>query len=106
MEQIYIYFFSRRPLYLKQIGIFQEGTPRRTDISLIALIGCFRSHLKAYCIDNITNSTFLKDNKEDKVLKFTNANKGEAKDVERKSGFYLSFKDDKKFIMTLKKYKK
>ena len=34
--------FSRRPLMpLEQIGI-QEGTPRRTDISLIGLGGCFR----------------------------------------------------------------
>ena len=34
--------FSRRPLCLEQIGIFQEGTPRRTDISAIGLGGCFR----------------------------------------------------------------
>ena len=35
--------FSRRPLCLEHIGIFQEGTPSRTDISLIGLGGCFRS---------------------------------------------------------------
>ena len=29
--------FSRRPLCLEHIGIFQEGTPSRTDISLIGL---------------------------------------------------------------------
>ena len=34
--------FSRRPLCLEHIGIFQEGTPSRTDISLIGLGGCFR----------------------------------------------------------------
>ena len=34
--------FSRRPLCLEQICIFQEGTPLRTDISLIGLDGCFR----------------------------------------------------------------
>ena len=34
--------FSRRPLCLEQIGIFQKGTPRRTDISAIGLGGCFR----------------------------------------------------------------
>ena len=34
--------FSRRPLCLEQIGIFQEGTLRQTDISLIGLDGCFR----------------------------------------------------------------
>ena len=34
--------FSRRPLRLEHIGIFQEGTPSRTDISLIGLSGCFR----------------------------------------------------------------
>ena len=34
--------FSRRHLWLEQIGVFQEGTPRRTtDISLIRLAGCF-----------------------------------------------------------------
>ena len=33
--------FSRRPLCLKQIGIFQEGIPLRTDILLIDLGGCF-----------------------------------------------------------------
>ena len=35
--------FSRSPLCLEHIGIFQEGTPFRTDISLIGLGGCFRS---------------------------------------------------------------
>ena len=35
--------FSRRPLCLEHIGIFQEGTPSRTDISLLGLGGCFRS---------------------------------------------------------------
>ena len=34
--------FSRRPLCLEHIGIFQEGTPSRTDISLIGLGGYFR----------------------------------------------------------------
>ena len=34
--------FSRRPLCIEQIGIFQEGTLRQTDISLIGLDGCFR----------------------------------------------------------------
>ena len=34
--------FSRRSLCLEHIGIFQEGTPSRTDISLIGLGGCFR----------------------------------------------------------------
>ena len=34
--------FSRTPLCLEHIGIFQEGTPSRTDISLIGLGGCFR----------------------------------------------------------------
>ena len=34
--------FSRRPLCLEHIGIFQEGTLSRTDISLIGLGGCFR----------------------------------------------------------------
>ena len=34
--------FSRRPLCLEHIDIFQEGTPSRTDISLIGLGGCFR----------------------------------------------------------------
>ena len=34
--------FSRRPLCLEHIGIFQEGTPSRTDISLLGLGGCFR----------------------------------------------------------------
>ena len=34
--------FSRRLLCLEHIGIFQEGTPSRTDISLIGLGGCFR----------------------------------------------------------------
>ena len=34
--------FSRRPLCLEHIGIFQKGTPSRTDISLIGLGGCFR----------------------------------------------------------------
>ena len=34
--------FSRRPLCLEQICIFQEGIPSRTDISLIGLGGCFR----------------------------------------------------------------
>ena len=29
-------------LCLEHIGIFQEGTPSRTDISLIGLGGCFR----------------------------------------------------------------
>ena len=32
--------FSRRPLCLEHIGIFQEGTTSRTDISLIGLGGC------------------------------------------------------------------
>ena len=31
-----------RPLCLEHIGIFQEGTLSRTDISLIGLGGCFR----------------------------------------------------------------
>ena len=34
--------FYRRPLCLEHIGIFQEGTPSRTDISLVGLGGCFR----------------------------------------------------------------
>ena len=34
--------FSRRLLCLEHIGIFQEGTLSRTDISLIGLGGCFR----------------------------------------------------------------
>ena len=34
--------FSRSLLRLEHIGIFQEGTPSRTDISLIGLGGCFR----------------------------------------------------------------
>ena len=34
--------FSRSPLCLEHISIFQEGTPSRTDISLIGLGGCFR----------------------------------------------------------------
>ena len=38
--------FSRRPLCLEHIGIFQEGTPSRTDISLIGLGGCFRKKRK------------------------------------------------------------
>ena len=38
--------FSRRPLCLEQILIFQEGTPSRTDISLIGLGGCFRHFMK------------------------------------------------------------
>ena len=37
--------FSRRPLCLEQILIFQEGTPSRTDISLIGLGGCFRTYV-------------------------------------------------------------
>ena len=36
--------FSRKPLYLEHISIFQEGTPSRTDISLIGLGGCFRKY--------------------------------------------------------------
>ena len=44
--------FSRRHLCLEQIGIFQEGTPtplpRRTDISLIGLGGCFRFEMDCY----------------------------------------------------------
>ena len=36
---------SRRPLCLEHIGIFQEGTPSRTDILLIGLGGCFRTLL-------------------------------------------------------------
>ena len=32
----------------RQIDIFQEGTPRRTDISVIGLAGCFRTKLLQY----------------------------------------------------------
>ena len=35
--------FSRNLLCLEHIGIFQESTPSRTDISLIGLGGCFRN---------------------------------------------------------------
>ena len=38
--------FSRSPLCLEHIDIFQEGTPSRTDISLIGLGGCFRYFIK------------------------------------------------------------
>ena len=34
--------FQETPMPQKQIGIFQEGTPHRTDISLTGLGGCFR----------------------------------------------------------------
>ena len=34
--------FQETPMPLEHIGIFQEGTPSRTDISLIGLGGCFR----------------------------------------------------------------
>ena len=37
--------FSRSLLCLEHIGIFQEGTPSRTDILLIGLGGCFRTFL-------------------------------------------------------------
>ena len=43
--------FSRRPLCLEHIGIFQEGTPSRTDISLIGLGGCFRNLRKTMLIE-------------------------------------------------------
>ena len=47
-------FFRRPALCLKQIGIFQEGTPSRTDISLIGLGGCFRIFKKNHKIqDNL-----------------------------------------------------
>ena len=49
IEQLFIFqealsdtLYSRRPLCLEQIGIFQEGTTRRTDILIIGLGGCFR----------------------------------------------------------------
>ena len=49
--------FSRRPLCLEHIGIFQEGTLSRTDISLIGLSGCFRKcNIKDYTF--VSNSTF------------------------------------------------
>ena len=43
--------FPRNPyLVLEHIGIFQEGTPSRTDISLVGFGGCFRinSSLRTY----------------------------------------------------------
>ena len=45
--------FSRSPLCLEHIGIFQEGTPSRTDISLIGLGGCFR--LSIFQISAVTS---------------------------------------------------
>ena len=49
----------RRPLSLEHIGIFQECTPSRTDISLIGLSGCFRLslvHLWEFVVTVPTNS--------------------------------------------------
>ena len=43
--------FSRSPLCLEHIGIFQEGTPSRTDISLIGLGGCFRIAQTRLCLE-------------------------------------------------------
>ena len=50
--------FSRSPLCLEHIGIFQEGTPSRTDISLIGLGGCFRQIRSAKLADH-TPTNFL-----------------------------------------------
>ena len=61
--------FSRRPLCLELIGIFQEGTPSRTDISLIGLGGCFRtinllkSNVDLYCFFLVQNMTMEIQNK-------------------------------------------
>ena len=50
--------FSRSPLCLEHIGIFQEGTPSRTDISLIGLGGCFRTDELKYLGGTIGNEKF------------------------------------------------
>ena len=48
--------FSRRPLCLEHIGIFQEGTPSRTGISLIGLGGCFGILYMEYTIPYMGNT--------------------------------------------------